>query len=288
MGFKEGDSIRCRHHGLLLGPDGCASEMPVKSERVPKAVCAQSYPVFERHRFVWVWIGDPGRTDPALVPNFWPCNAAGWTFDGSYIHIACDYRLGIDNLMDLRNETWVHQGSIGQHEITGSPIDTVVDGDRVQVRRWMPGIEPPPFWRDALGAGGPVDRWQVCYFLPPSSVLIDVGVSPSSAGNAIESYASGVRGFVIDAITPETGATTHYFRGMARNFDIDDAGFTARFEARQGRVFDEDIEVLEVQQRSIAANPDLKLRGYSIDQGSVRARQIIARLARAEEPGLAG
>ena len=28
-------------------------------------------------------------------------------------------------------------------------------------------------------------------------------------------------------------------------------------------------------------NPDLKLRGYSIDQGGVRARQIISRLSRA-------
>ncbi len=53
-------------------------------------------------------------------------------------------------------------------------------------------------------------------------------------------------------------------------------------------MFDEDVEVLEAQQRSIAANPDMKLRSYSIEQGSVRARQIIARLARAEEPGLAG
>ncbi|MBS0284202.1 MAG: aromatic ring-hydroxylating dioxygenase subunit alpha, partial [Proteobacteria bacterium] len=52
--------------------------------------------------------------------------------------------------------------------------------------------------------------------------------------------------------------------------------------AQQGRVFAEDVAVLEAQQASIAANPDMKLRSYSIDQGSVRARAIIARLA-AEE-----
>jgi vanillate O-demethylase monooxygenase subunit len=69
---------------------------------------------------------------------------------------------------------------------------------------------------------------------------------------------------------------------MARNFDVLDAGFTARFKAQQGRVFDEDVEVLEAQQLSINANPDMKLRGYSIDQGSVRARAVISRLAAAE------
>ncbi|MEO6361462.1 MAG: aromatic ring-hydroxylating dioxygenase subunit alpha [Sphingomicrobium sp.] len=282
MGFKEGDSIRCRYHGLLVGPDGAAQEMPIKSERVPKVICAQVYRVVERHRFVWVWIGDPERADEALVPDFWPCSAAGWTFDGGYNHIACDYRLVIDNLMDLSHETYVHQGSIGQHEILDSPIETKVDNDQVFVSRWMAGIDPPPFWRDALRSSGAVDRWQICQFVAPSSVLIDVGVAPVEANASFESHDSGVRGFVIDAMTPETERTTHYFWGMARNFDINDAGFTARFKAQQGQVFDEDVEVLEAQQKAIDMNPDLRLRGFSIDEGSARARQIITRLSSAE------
>lgn len=282
MGFKEGDSIRCRYHGLLVGPDGHATEMPIKSERVPKAICATLYPVAEKHRFVWVWIGDPARADVSTIPDFWPCSAPGWTFDGGYNHIACDYRLVIDNLMDLSHETYVHQTTIGQHEINETPIETKVDGTRVQVQRWMAGIEPPPFWRDALRSEGLVDRWQICHFIEPSSVLIDVGVAPVSAGATPEDHDQGVRGFVVDAMTPETETTTHYFWGMARNFDVDDAGFTARFKTQQGVVFAEDVEVLEAQQRSIDANPDMKLRGYSIDVGSVRARTIIDKLAAAE------
>lgn len=275
MGYKEGDSVRCRYHGLLLGPDGCATEMPIKSERVPKGVCAKLYPVVERHRFVWVWIGEAEKADPALIPDFWPCSAPGWTFDGGYNHVRCDYRLMIDNLMDLSHETYVHQGSIGQPEINETPIETEVDGDQVRVRRWMANIDPPPFWRDALKADGPVDRWQICHFLQPSNVLIDVGVAPVEAGATPERHDQGVRGFVVDAMTPESETTTHYFWGMARNFDIEDLGFTARFKAQQGQVFDEDVEVLEAQQRSMDANPDMKLRGYSIDLGTVRARAII-------------
>jgi vanillate O-demethylase monooxygenase subunit len=278
MGYKEGDSVRCRYHGLLVGPDGAGAEMPVKSEAVPKAVCAKLYPVVERHRFIWVWIGEAELADPATIPDFWPCSAPGWVFDGGYKHIQADYRLMIDNLLDLSHETWVHQGSIGQHEIGETPIETRVDGEAVQVSRWMAGIDPPPFWRDALKADGPVDRWQVCHFLAPSSVLIDVGVAPVAAGATLEKHDQGVRGFVVDAMTPESETSTHYFWGMARNFDVEDAGFTARFKAQQGQVFDEDVEVLEAQQRSIVANPDMKLRGYSIDLGSVRARAIIGKL----------
>jgi vanillate O-demethylase monooxygenase subunit len=53
----------------------------------------------------------------------------------------------------------------------------------------------------------------------------------------------------------------------------------------------EDVEVLEAQQRSISANPDLKLRAYAIDQGGVKARIIIDRLRKAQigpEPVPAG
>lgn len=281
MGIKEGDNIRCRYHGLLVNSEGQAVEMPVPSERVPRSICTKVYPTVERHRFIWVWIGDADRADPALVPDFWPCSHAGWTFDGGYNFIKCDYRLVIDNLMDLTHETYVHQGSIGQEEILEAPIETHAEGNQVTVTRWMPGIEAPPFWRNALKQEGRVDRWQICHFVAPSSVIIDVGVALATAGATVEAHDQGVRGFVIDALTPETDSTSHYFWGMARNFDVEDTGFTARFKKQQGEVFLEDVAVLEAQQRSMFANPDLKLKAFGIDTGGVRARQVIKRLAEA-------
>lgn len=283
MGLREGDSIRCRYHGLKLGPDGVAEEMPLRHDPVNKRICAESYVVAERHRFIWVWIGDREKADPALIPDLWPCSTPGWTFDGGYYHVAADYRLMIDNLMDLTHETHVHSGSIGQPELMEAPITAYVEGDRAYVARWMPSIDAPPFWRNALKQDGPVDRWQICEFVPPSSVMIDVGVAPVGAGASLQSHDQGVRGMVVDCMTPETETTMHYFWGMARSFDIDDPGFTARFKRQQGGVFAEDREVLEAQQRSIAANPDLKITAYNIDQGGVRARQIIARLMREQE-----
>lgn len=275
MGIREGDSIRCKYHGLKIGPDGNAEEMPLKTERVNTAVCVETYIVHERHRFVWIWVGDREKADPATIPDLWPCSADGWTFDGGYYRIACDYRLIIDNLMDLTHETHVHAGSIGQAELMETPIETRVDGERVFVTRWIPNIDAPPFWRGALGKPGAVDRWQVCEFIPPSAVIIDVGVAPIEAGASIEKHDQGVRGFVIDVMTPESETSTHYFWGMARDFAFGDAGFTARFKAQQGGVFLEDVEILEAQQRSIESNPDLRLRAYAIDSGGVRARRII-------------
>jgi phenylpropionate dioxygenase-like ring-hydroxylating dioxygenase large terminal subunit len=278
MGIKEGDSLRCRYHGLKIGPDGVAEEMPIKTDPVNKGVCVETFAVAERHRFVWIWVGDLARADPALIPDLWPCSAQGWAFDGGYYPIKCDYRLVIDNLMDLTHETYVHMGSIGQPELMETPISTRVEGDKVFVTRWMAGVEAPPFWSMALRQTGQVDRWQICEFIAPSAVIIDVGVAPLGAGATLENHDQGVRGFVIDVMTPESETTTHYFWGMARNFDIDDPGFTARFKKGQGAVFLEDVEILEAQQRSIDANPSLKLRAYNIDEGGVRVRRVIDRL----------
>jgi len=284
LGIREGDSIRCKYHGLKLGPDGAAQEMPIRTDPVNRAICAQTFVTHERHRFVWVWIGEKERADPALIPDLWPCSAPGWVFDGGYYPIACDYRLMIDNLMDLTHETHVHAGSIGQPEIMEAPIETEVGNGVIQVRRWMPGVDAPPFWRGALKRDGLVDRWQICDFLLPAAVMIDVGVAPVGAGATLEDHDQGVRGMVVDFMTPESETSHHYFWGMARNFEIDDAGFTARFKRQQGGVFAEDREILEAQQASILANPDMRLQAYRIDEGGTRARALIARTIRSNDP----
>ena len=275
MGLREGDSIRCKYHGLKLGPDGVAEEMPFKNERVNTKICAETLVTHERYRFVWIWVGDKENADPTLIPDMWPCEAEGWVHDGGYYHVGCDYRLMIDNLMDLTHETHVHAGSIGQQELMESPMESRTDGQTAYLTRWIPDIDAPPFWRGALGKPGNVDRWQICRFDLPSLVMIDVGVAPVSAGATLENHGHGVRGMVIDFMTPESETSHHYFWGMARNFNIDDAGFTARFKTQQGQVFAEDKVILEAQQAAILTNPDMKLNAYSIDQGGVRARRII-------------
>lgn len=281
MGIREGDSLRCRYHGLKIGADGVAEEMPLRTDPVNRSICVETFPVAERHRFIWIWVGDRELADPALIPDLWPCSADGWVFDGGYLSVRCDYRLLIDNLMDLTHETYVHSDSIGQPELMEVPLATRVEGDSVFVSRWMPGVDAPPFWRGAIKTDCAVDRWQICQFVAPSSVIIDVGVAPVGAGATLERHDQGVRGFVIDVMTPESETSTHYFWGMARSFDIGDLGFTARFKAAQGAVFREDVTILEAQQRSIAANPDLKLRAYNIDEGGTRVRRIIERLVEA-------
>jgi len=286
LGTVEEGAIRCRYHGLLLDGHGQCREMP-GGEPVNPRVKARTYPVVERYRFIWVWVGDPELSNEATLPNLWMNEHPDWRADGGSMHVKCDYRLFIDNLMDLSHETYVHASSIGQKEIHDYPVETkVVDGE-VITQRWMPAIEPAPMYRAALGnaldgTSGLVDRWQICRFVPPSGIVIDVGVAPVALGATLDKHdQGGVRGFVLDFITPEFEKTCHYFWGAARTGgDLSDDQHFANLAAQQRAVFLEDVEVLEAQQRNLDLLADRKLRAFSVDSGGVRARIQLDKIAK--------
>jgi vanillate monooxygenase len=66
--------------------------------------------------------GEPALADEALIFDLHWCSDQNWASDGGTYQVRCDYRLLVDNLMDLTHETFVHPTSIGQEEITQAPI----------------------------------------------------------------------------------------------------------------------------------------------------------------------
>jgi len=286
LGFVQGDTLVCGYHGLAMGGDGKTVSMPCQRVRGFPAI--SSYPVHEANGFVWVWPGDANRADVALVPAFeWMGNPA-FGYGGGLYHIGCDYRLMIDNLMDLTHETYVHSNSIGQKEIDEAPCQTRVAGDHVITERYMEGIEAPPFWQMALRLNGlpddrPVDRWQICHFTPPSHVMIEVGVALAGNGGYHAPDAVKAASWVVDFITPETATSMHYFWGMARRFKPTDPELTEKIREGQGKIFAEDLEMLERQQKNLSAHPERKLLMLNIDAGGVQSRKVIDRWLAAEQ-----
>jgi vanillate monooxygenase len=277
--------LTCGYHGLEMGCDGKTIAMP--GQRVQSFPAIRSFPVEERYGFVWVWPGDATKADAALIPHQdWHHNPA-WAYGGGLYHIECDYRLMIDNLMDLTHETYVHSGSIGQKEIDDTPCKTSMEGNEVITSRFMENISAPPFWRMALRGNHladdvPVDRWQVCRFTPPSHVMIEVGVAHAGHGGYSADDAHKVYSIVTDFITPETETSIWYFWGMARKFNPSDKGLTASIREGQGKIFSEDLEMLERQQKNILAHPERKLLKLNIDSGGVFSRRVIDKLMNSE------
>ena len=74
---------------------------------------------------------------------------------------------------------------------------------------------------------------------------------------------------------------------MARNFKPADAELTVAIREGQGKIFSEDLQMLELQQRNLLAHPDRKLLMLNIDSGGVQSRKVIERLLAAEAPRVA-
>jgi len=277
----------CGYHGLTMGCDGKTVSMP--GQRVQNFPRLRSYPVVERYGFIWVWPGDAAQADPAKIHHLHWADNPDWAYAGGLYHIACDYRLMIDNLLDLTHETYVHTTSIGQKEIDETPVTTKAEGDTVVTSRYMHNVMPPPFWRanlrgNHLADDVPVDRWQVCRFIPPSHVMIEVGVAHAGKGGYDADPKDKVHSIVVDFLTPETATSMWYFWGMARNFNPRDKALTAQIREGQAKVFAEDTAVLEAQQRNLLRHPGRRLLSLNIDAGGVLSRRIIDRLIAQEQP----
>ncbi|MEP7100500.1 MAG: aromatic ring-hydroxylating dioxygenase subunit alpha [Burkholderiales bacterium] len=296
-GRLNGDEVTCGYHGLVYNADGRCTRMP-SQETINPSACVRAYPVVEKHRFVWVWPGEAALADPALVPDMHWNDDPAWAGDGKMIRVACDYRLVLDNLMDLTHETFVHGSSIGQAAVAEAPF-VATHGDRTAtVTRWMENIDAPPFWarqiRHGRGYEGPVDRWQIIRFEAPATINIDVGVAEAGSGavptgdgvsNRAGDRSRGVNGYVLNTITPETDKSCLYFWAFARNYALHDQRLTHELREGVATIFREDELILEAQQQAIDEHPGYSFYNLNIDAGSMWMRRLIDKMIAKESGG---
>ncbi|WP_188195230.1 aromatic ring-hydroxylating dioxygenase subunit alpha [Nonomuraea sp. SYSU D8015] len=276
------DQVVCGYHGFTYGADGVCVAVPGQT-RVPRTARLKSYQVVEQDSFVWIWIGDPAKADPARIPR------APWLVSPDYTTVCgmeplkARFGLLVDNLLDLSHETYLHGGYIGTPEVAATPITTEVDEEAgiVYVSRHMDDAECPPFYAKSTGLTGRIMRWQDIEYTPPClyklhSRIAPLGVLPNADGSDPDAFHVEV----VYAITPETEHTTHDFWAVARDFALDDQG-VSDFLAEQNRtVVLQDVAALDVLEQVIATEP----AGYqelsiNIDTGGLAARRMLAKLA---------
>lgn len=281
-GRVNGNNIQCGYHGLVFDATGACVEVPGQT-LVPPGSVIKSYPVVERHRFVWIWMGAPEAADPADIPDLRWNDTPGWPATGGTIRLACDYQLLLDNLIDLTHETYVHENTLGNLAVVDNPIKTTRDGDSVTVTRWMYDHEPAPFWRNMLGGSGNCDRWQIIRFMMPSIVRLDVGVALTGTGAPEGDRSQGIEGRNYHGVTPETENSCWQFFGFARNFRIDDDGLTENIRRNLLDILTgEDQPVLEAQHRAMRRAPDAPSIDVNADACTIQARRLISEALAAE------
>lgn len=285
-GHIEGDEVVCGYHGLAYDSAGRCTHMP-SQDTINPAARVRSYPIEERHRFVWVWTGDSALADPDTIPDLHWNDDSEWTGDGKLIHAECNYKLVVDNLMDLTHETFVHGSSIGSRAVAEVPFQVTHGLNTATVTRWMLDVAPPPFWSQQLEwkHGRPferVDRWQIITFEAPSTIAIDVGVAPAGSGAPDGDRSEGVNGYVLNTMTPETDRTCHYFWSFCRNYNLGEQRITTLLRDGVTGVFREDEIILAAQQKAVEEHPDKQFYNLNIDGGAIWARRLIDRMVAAE------
>ena len=283
MGKLVGDSLQCHYHGLRYDRTGACVRVPGQ-ETIPRSARVKSYPVVERYHWIWIWMGDPALADPAAIPDFHWLDDPGWGAKGQYLHVKANWQLMVDNLLDLTHLAFVHETTIGNSALVElAQVKVERRQDNVVVTRWTVDAPAPPTFVKAGGFTGNVDRWQMINFSPPAFLRLDVGATPTGTGAPQGRRVGGIGMWNLNAITPETETSSHYFWGQAHDFDIHNPQTTDMIVGQIRTAFLEDVAVFEAQQRSLELIPNPPQTDINADAGVIHARRILDRLHQEEQ-----
>lgn len=285
-GNLKGNNLECVYHGLVYDPSGTCIHIP-SQKTIPPEACVRSFPVVERHQWIWIWMGDPALANPDDIEDFHWMDDPGWRAKGEKLDLPGNYMLLVDNLLDLTHLQFVHPTTLGTEAISGAPITTEREGDLIRVTRWILDSPPPPFFQKAGGFAPDqnIDRWQIIEFTPPAFVRLDVGGAPTGTGAQDGDRSKGFSMRNLNAITPETDTTTHYFWAQAHDFQINDPTVTELLYRQVHTAFLEDLAVIGSQQGNLSVfGDDLPPAvDFNQDAGGLQARRIVERILE-EEP----
>ena len=267
-----GDNIQCPYHGLEYNADGDCVRVPGQS-KVPPGCRVQSYPVVERYQWIWIWMGDPALANPDDIEDFHWMDHPDWRAKGELLYLKGDYKLLVENLLDLSHLSYIHATTLGTDAVAETPMKFERGDRHVTVTRWVMDSVPPPFFTKAGGFDEEehVDRWQHITWTPPAFVRLDVGAAKAGTGAEKGDRSQGFTMRNLNAITPETEKTTHYFWAQAHDFRTDEPWITDLLVENVHEAFLEDLEIIALQQENIDSGSTLERIDINHDGGGLQA-----------------
>jgi phenylpropionate dioxygenase-like ring-hydroxylating dioxygenase large terminal subunit len=282
MGKVVGNTLQCAYHGLRYDKTGKCVRVPGQ-DHVPMNARVKTFPVVERYRWIWIWMGDPALADPDKITDFHWFSDPKWGAKHSYLYVDANWQLIVDNLLDLTHLAFVHETTIGNMALVDAAVKVQRTADNVDVTRWTINQPAPPTFVKVGGFTTNVDRWQMINFTPPAFLRLDVGATPTGTGAPEGRRVGGISMRNLNAITPETETTSHYFWGQAHDFDVRNPETTERVFQQIKTAFLEDVAIFTAQQRSMTMHPNAPQVDINADAGVIHARRVIDRLQAEEQ-----
>jgi len=272
-GRREGDCVRCGYHGMKFDAGGRCVEIP-GLDRIPGEARVQSYPLALKHKWLFVWMGDPAEADERLLPDNYSNDHPDWRNKPGYLHYDTPYLLICDNLLDFSHLSYVHEKTLGGSTAIAQARPEIQVIDRgLRVSRHVPDVPAPPYYHKIKPFTANVDRWFIYDFVFPATLLMKSGGKPS--GQAEADPANSVLLHSCQTLTPETETSTHYFFQQSHRADAGDASVTEGIYQGIERAFHEDREMISAQHRSIQADPARPMLPLAMDAALVRYRRML-------------
>jgi phenylpropionate dioxygenase-like ring-hydroxylating dioxygenase large terminal subunit len=287
MGKLVGDHLQCHYHGLRFDQTGRCVRIPGQ-DQIPSTAKVRTYPVVERHTWIWIWMGDPAIANESNITDFHWLDDPNWGARSSYLHVKANWQLVVDNLLDLTHLAFVHESTIGNSALAEhASVKVTRAPNNVAVTRWIIDQPAPPTFVKVGGFTSNVDRWQIIDWVPPAFLRLDVGATPTGTGAPEGRRVNGITMHNLNAITPETETTSHYFWGQAHDFDVKNTDLTQKIFEQIKTAFLEDVEVFSAQQENLNIYSDPPQVDINADAGVLQARRIIDRIRTEEQAAAA-
>ncbi|MDF1690850.1 MAG: aromatic ring-hydroxylating dioxygenase subunit alpha [Zhongshania sp.] len=281
-GRIEGDTIECPYHGLRFDRTGLCVYNPYSDDcdGLPANAVLRAFPVVEKYRFIWVWMGDPQLANEAEIPDYsFLDNTAAFTATAeATLTMPVNYELILDNLMDLSHGQFLHATTLGNSAMAAGSTTARKVGNIVYSERLNPAGEVPLLFAPAqlVDAGALVDFWNDMWWAPGSCYYLEVGITP--AGRPRE---EGVLIKSAQILTPVDERNTEYRHILYRDFLKENDAVTIAMEALVSKAFSEEDEPMLIEVQDGMAGKDFwELRPAILkgDRAAIMVRRTMQKL----------
>ena len=284
QGLLQENRVVCGYHGLTFDCTGACVEAPTQRGNIPKRAVVKSYPVVDRYRLLWIWMGDPKKANPDDIFEIENFDNPEWGYtDGGVLPIECNYLWVVDNLLDPSHVAWVHVTSFAGSGTDDQPLDLEKTENGVIVSRWIYDQPPSPYYKDLVKFEGNCDRkqhYEMC--IPGIALNKSVYTPPGTGGPNKPEVDKTYVNISYNFMTPVDERNTMYIWFQHRNTDPEDKSISEKMNAGARVAFLEDKDILEAVQIGIEDmdTPNIDL---GLDAGAKLFRLKLQRLINEEQ-----
>jgi len=283
MGKRLGDDIQCGYHGMTFNCYGKCVRVPGQ-DNVPSTAFVETYPIVEKNKIVFVWMGDSEKADRNLIFDMPQFNHSAWhVHQGDALHLQANYLNVAENLVDPAHVSFVHPTTLGNAASENVPVHVDTQGEVLVAWRWIRDAEPVGFFKQFGNFQGHVDRWHYYYLHLPSIAVIDFGSVDTALKLPEEERDNGVRIFALHFLTP---VNQHYTIDRwlhIRNAAVGDHEASMQMDDMFRVAFNEDKAILEAIEEQECLPQKRKPIRLAIDKGPTVYRRRIRELLDQED-----